>query len=421
MISARIGTALLLATILATATCEFGGQAPFPTEGEPPLAVIPPHPPRLSDGGGLRPLFAALADIEAGAAPRPVVAIQIGDSHSAADLFSGRMRELFQERFGAAGRGMMPAGLPYNYYRPRMARVAETGDWRRASSFTASGPFGIGGVIQQSADAGAQMTLTETEPAGFDRAFFEVLRQPGGGTLRMQVDDREPHEFATAAGAAGPHWVEFDAPRGSHRLTLGGAATVLAWGTQRQTSGIVYENFGVVGATVDVIGHWDPGTVAAELARRDPALIVVVFGTNEGVRPPQSLTRYAERFAARVKALRGAVPGAAVLVVGPPDVGRHGQPPVAGCDADWAPPPGIAIVREAQREVARREGWYFWDWQAAMGGLCAADRWARQDPPLELADHIHQKPDGYRRSAELLFAAIMDEYRQYRSATGLGS
>ncbi len=238
----------------------------------------------------------------------------------------------------------------------------------------------------------------------------------------MQVDDGQPHDFATGAGGYGPHWVEFDTPPGSHRLTLGpagGGVTVLAWGTQRETRGIVYENLGIVGATVGVIGHWDPGTVAAELTRRDPALIVVAYGTNEGVGPPASLARYAEHFAERVKALHAAVPGAAVLVVGPPDVDRHGQPPTAGCEAGWAPPPGIDMVRAAQRAVAEREGWYFWDWQAAMGGPCSADRWARQLLPLELADHVHQKPDGhYRCSAEMLFAEIMEGYRRYRSRSG---
>ena len=188
--------------------------------------------------------------------------------------------------------------------------------------------------------------------------------------------------------------------------------------------GIVYENFGISGATVGVMGHWEPATVGEELRRRDPALIVVAYGSNEGVAPASTLTRYAERFAARVKAVSAAAPGAAVLVVGPPDVDRRGQPTVAGCDGEWAPPPTLETVRAAQRAVAEREGWYFWDWQAAMGGPCAADRWARQSPPLEFPDHVHQKADGYRLSADMLFAELMNEYRRYRTrpgGPGLGS
>ena len=267
--------------------------------------------------------------------------------------------------------------------------------------------------------------MTLTDPAGFDRAFFEVLRQPGAGTLRLRLDGGEAHDFATAASAEEPHWVEFEAPPGSHRMTLspagGGTVTVLSWGSERRGPGIVYENLGIVGATVSVMGHWDPATVAGELRRRDPALIVVAYGTNEGVEPPTALAAYAERFARQVETLHRAAPGAAVLVIGPPDVDRKGQPPVAGCDGPLAPPPGIAMVRDAQRAVAEREGWYFWDWQAAMGGACAADRWARETPPLEAPDHVHQKPDGYRRRRRhAVSGRSMEGYRRYRAA-GVGS
>ncbi|HEY1795468.1 MAG TPA: GDSL-type esterase/lipase family protein [Stellaceae bacterium] len=428
--------ALLFATLLLTGTCDLSNPfaPPGPTEGDPPLAVIPPSPPlepiavppgaatALGPAAALVPLYAALDRRGAG----PVVIMQIGDSHSASDFLSGRMRELFQGRFGVAGRGMLPPGIPYDYFRPDLVRVEANGDWRRVSSFHANGPFGVGGVIQQSGDPGAQMTLTETEPDGFDRAFFEVLRQPGARTLRLRIDGGEAHDFATAASVAEPHWVEFDTPPGSRTMTLapagGGAVTVLGWGTERRRPGVVYENLGIVGATVSVIGHWDPATVAEELRRRDPALIIVAYGTNEGVEPAAGLASYAERFARGVEVLRRAAPGAAVLVIGPPDVDRKGQPPVAGCDGDLAPTPGIAIVRDAQRAVARRAGWYFWDWQAAMGGPCSAERWARETPPLEAPDHVHQKPDGYRKSADMLFGEIIDGYRRYRAVvSGAGS
>ncbi|HEX3881117.1 MAG TPA: GDSL-type esterase/lipase family protein [Stellaceae bacterium] len=435
MSPAALRPVLALATLLAASTCDLPGPtAPMPTEGDPPLAVVAPSPPRgpihvpaetaraVGPATSLVPLYAALEAIDTGAPTAPVVIMQIGDSHSASDFLSGRMRELFQQRFGGAGRGMLPPGIPYDYFRPALAHVDAEGDWHRASSFSGNGPFGIGGVIQQSADPNARMSLTETEPAGFDRAFFEVLRQPGAGTVRLRVDDGETHDFATASASVGPHWVEFNAPPGSHRISLstkgGGAVTVLGWGTQRETRGVVYENLGIVGATVGVTGHWDPAAVAEEMARRDPALIVVAYGTNEGVEPPERLAHYAEQFAARVGALHAAAPGAAVLVIGPPDVDRKGQPIVAGCDGAWAPPPGIAIVREAQRAVAARQGWYFWDWQAAMGGPCAADRWARETPPLEAPDHVHQKADGYHRSAELLFREVIDGYRRYLSRPG---
>ncbi len=68
---------LALATLLAAATCDLSQTAgPGLTEGEPPLAVIPPPPPRqpvavphdqaraLGKAAALVPLYAALEAID---------------------------------------------------------------------------------------------------------------------------------------------------------------------------------------------------------------------------------------------------------------------------------------------------------------------------------------------------------------------
>jgi lysophospholipase L1-like esterase len=434
---AAVRTVLALATVFAAATCHFRDSALPPrhlTEGEPPLSVIGPPAPRplptlasedtgtLGKAAPLVPLFAALEAIDTGAGTTPVVMIQLGDSHSAADLLSGRLRERFQQRFGAAGRGMLPPGIPYPYYRPDFVQVAENGGWRRAISFRESGPFGITAALQQSTQPDARMMLTETEPAGFNRGFFEVLRQPGGGAVRLRVDDGGIYAFVTEAPEPAPHWIEFDAPPNSHRFSLAADSerpvTLLAWGTQRQVPGVVYENFGINGATVDIVGHWNPAAVSDELSRRDPALIIVAYGTNEAMQNASWLASYAEKFAGRVKELSAMAPQAAILVIGPPDVDQHGQPAVAGCGGGWAPPPTLAMVRESEHTVAEREGWYFWDWQAAMGGPCGSDRWGRRKPALAMPDHVHLRPEGYRASADALFDELMHEYDRYRARAG---
>jgi lysophospholipase L1-like esterase len=386
---------------LAVAACSFG--------------TAPPGP-RTNGARGLAPLFAAL-DTEHG----PVRIVQLGDSHSAGDFFSGRLRELFQERFGAAGRGLLPPGIPYPYFRPALVAVAESEGWRHANSLTGSGPFGVTGSIAQSAEAGASMDLRDTEPAGFDRGFFEVLRQPGAGAVRWQVDSGPAHELDTAAARVAPQWVAFEAPRGSRQLRLaaadGRAVTLLGWGSERAAPGVVYENLGVSGATVGIVGHWSDAAIAEELRRRRPAAIVVAYGTNEAVEPETALAGYGGKFERAVARLAAAAPEAAIVVVGPPDVNRRG----AGECGGWTVPPGLALVRRAQREAAARHGWYFWDWQQAMGGDCAIDRWAGRDPPLAAADHVHLTAAGYRHSAELLFAVLMDAYRRYHATRLAGS
>ena len=84
-----------------------------------------------------------------------------------------------------------------------------------------------------------------------------------------------------------------------------------------------------------------------------------------------------------------------------------------GCSA-WSVPPRLPALREAQRRVAGAEGFYFWDWSAAMGGPCSIVAWARTDPPMAAADHVHLLTPGYRATADKLFEEIMHSYDRYR-------
>src|SRR5205809_1055182 len=109
--------------------------------------ATPHEPQHLAGAVSLRPLFVALRGLEQHRARRPVRIMQIGDSHTANDSFSGRLRERLQERFGKAGRGWLPAGVPFAYYRPALVTVTEAG-WRhvRPGDAGAGDAFGLDGA-----------------------------------------------------------------------------------------------------------------------------------------------------------------------------------------------------------------------------------------------------------------------------------
>ena len=96
---------------------------------------MPRSPPSSACGAVAAALPRAVAR-GPGQRSAPVVILQIGDSHTANDSFSGRMRELFQARFGDAGRGVLPPGVPYPLL-PAGARVgllAGLDAWSAASA-----------------------------------------------------------------------------------------------------------------------------------------------------------------------------------------------------------------------------------------------------------------------------------------------
>ncbi|HYM72383.1 MAG TPA: GDSL-type esterase/lipase family protein [Stellaceae bacterium] len=405
-------------------------QACFETARSPP-----PGPPaaatRLSSPEALRPFLAALAGIDRRQARHPLRILQIGDSHSANDSFSGRLRERFQGRFGAAGRGWLPAGVPYKYYRPHLVNVSETG-WRHFKPSDHAGvALGLDAVVAESQPPDSSMAIESSEPAGFDRFAVEYLTRPNGSAFTVQIDGAAPVRVATAAAETAIKRFDLPLDHPARRVELRAAAQpavdLLGWTVERRhTPGIVYENHGTIGATIDLLGQMTPQAVAFELSERQPALIIVAFGTNEGFDDGLDLDRYAARFQADVAALQRRAPGAAILVLGPPDGNRHAKDcaPVASCrpngdagadDCRWHEPPKLAGVRSVQRRLARQHGWAHWDWFAAMGGACSIDRMAVADPPLAMPDHVHLRTPGYETVADTFFADLMAEYDRWQA------
>jgi lysophospholipase L1-like esterase len=391
--------------------------------------VAPPSGPsdaeiaaKLGPAAPFLPLYHALFALENHTRAAPVVILQIGDSHTANDSFSSRMREQFQARFGDAGRGVLPPGVPYQWYRPSRVTVTSDG-WSVVSSFRgAPGPFGIAG-LRQHADGPAEMTLVVDDPGDLDQVEIEVLRQPGGGTLDVELDPATRTAIATDAPAQQAAWQSIPHPPGSRTLTLrargDGPVDVLAWSVTRGRPGVIYANLGTVSADIDLMDAWDQALLRQDIAHLAPSMIVLAFGTNDGFLDSTDPATYAQDFEARLRSLRAAAPGAALLVLGPPDAYRRRRkgitaPPACG-DPDWTEPPNLGPIREAERRIAAREGAYFWDWRAAMGGPCSMLRLATTSPPMAAPDRVHLFAPGYQATAEDLFRVIMDGYERYRA------
>jgi lysophospholipase L1-like esterase len=392
------------------------------------LACCAPSPPppgpsdaqigaALGDMAPLAPLYRALLSEQAGQRRAPVVILQVGDSHTANDSFSGRMRELFQAQFGDAGRGVLPPGVPHPYYRPARVSVY-TQSWNVVSSYRGEpGPYGITG-LRQHADLPAQMTLSVDDPGELAQTEIEVLRQPGGGTL-----DVNGAAIPTAAPVPQAVWLTVQMAPGTTTLTASargdGPVDLLAWSIGRGRPGVVYANLGTIGASADLMDQWDQSILHQDIAHLAPSMIMVAFGTNEGFRDSTDPTAFAADFAARLRDLHAAAPGAALIVLGPPDGyrrrGKRSEAPIACGDPKWTEPPNLGAIREAERSAAARERAWFWDWQAAMGGACSMMRWTATMPPFAAPDHVHMFAPGYQATAEALFRSIMDGYARYRS------
>jgi lysophospholipase L1-like esterase len=374
-------------------------------------AMPAPSLPAMHHQEALAPFHARLR-----AAPgrAPIHILQIGDSHTSADAISNGMRAGLQARFGNGGRGVVAPGRPYQNYVTWNVTASQSGGWT-ANSWTnsnaASPALGLSGFTQTARAAGETIGLAADAPEHeFDRLVLCALAQPGGGTIVVRIGEEERRWSLDAPRrVAACHAIDSAAPVASASVTTEGAGlvSITSLATFRRGGGVVVSNLGVIGAQLAHFGRSDERVLRAEFAAYRPDLVIIAFGTNEGFDRRVSPGDYEAGLRtqiARIRRLAGA--GVPILLVGAPDAASR-DPAAAGgdCGGGYYTPALLGEIRARQREVARALGLAFWDWEAAMGGRCAARAWHAAG--LMRDDHIHFTRDGGDRIGRMLFADLM--------------
>jgi lysophospholipase L1-like esterase len=352
----------------------------------------------------LVPFFEQLYRSQQTPGGEPLRILHYGDSHTAADDWTHQIRELLQAEFGRGGSGFSLAGRPFAGYRRWDLKTGASRNWKSEGLLAREGDglWGLGGVSISTSRPNEFVTL-EAECARLEILF---LRQPGGGVLKLFDNGAEAGAVETA-GELGPGYYSLAVEPGWHRFELrtvqAAPVRLFGWVTE-EDRGVTYEALGINGAQASIVFRWDADLLASQLARRNPALIVLAYGTNEAGNPDWTLENYREMFAALLAKFRAAAPTASILVVGPPD--RFSR--VRG---RWVPYARVDRIIAAQREAALASGCAYWDLREKMGGAGAMRSWVYAG--LAQGDHVHFTAAGYRRIGAALFEDLMYNYRRY--------
>jgi lysophospholipase L1-like esterase len=368
------------------------------------------------EGNPLDPFFAALGELEESGSGL-VRVLHYGDSHTAADILTTEIRRALQQRFGDGGRGFVLLGNPWQSYRPRDVAVAAGGDWetRRvligAPPSAIDGLYGLGGLTVQSSGRHAWSRVRTSGAPGFGRraSSYEIfyLRQPRGGSFEVRVDGRRRAVVTTAAAEPASGFARFDFAEGAHELELRvrGDGEVRLFGAvvEADGPGVVYDTLGVNGGFFHTPLRWNGELLAEQIRRRNPELIVVMYGTNDADSRTIAPESYGRQVARVLERFRDAAPQAACLLLGPPD--RRGGRMLDGeiSQLDW-----IVAVQE---ETAAAVGCAFLDLRGMMGGAGSFDLW--QQRGLAQPDGVHLTAKGYQRLGQAIAAELFAAHANY--------
>jgi lysophospholipase L1-like esterase len=360
----------------------------------------------------LNSFFEQLHQLEADPKAQLVRAIQFGDSHTAADLFTGALRSLFQDKFGDGGAGFSYAGYPFAGYKIHGTRRAQSTGWLALGTHLkdiGDGMVGMGGVSLSTDRAGNWVSLDA------DATSLEVqyLVQSNGGSIEIRDNDTLIATVSTASSdtvapdTAGHFTVPVE-PRPHHFevLTINEAPVRLLGLSTENTAGVTYEAAGINGAEASLFLRWNEALQQTLMLEANPALVVLSYGTNEASDHNWTEEGYAAMFQRIIERVRRAVPNASILVVGPPDRALR-----AGRRA-WKPFSGVDRIVAAQRRVCRQMNCAYWDQRSRMGGLGSMRDWVTVS--WAQPDHTHFTGEGYNELAGALFNDIVQQYDAFQ-------
>lgn len=400
-------------------------RASEPLSEQPPLArssaaeaeSTSPPPPKAT--------FRLASDDSRRSAKREVgglTIMQIGDSHTAADFFTGEVRRYLQARYGSGGPGYVDVGRPHLGVRSAALNVSATPGWSYSAlqKSTELDDFYLSGFTAKTSRSGEVLSFSSDKPIPYDLVEVEAVTGPKSGSVDISFDGGEPIRRNLATPQQErivyrflPDGIALNELRRLSITTSDGQPVAISGlSIFNKSSGVSYSNIGFPGATVDILNKFDPKLLKDEIKRLAPQIIVLSFGTNEGFNDNLDLANYREHYRTVIRKIRSILPQVTLVMIGPAQAERVPSRCINdaasvrcaqhakgedGCA--WPVPPNLDRVRAVQRNLAREEAISFWDWANVMPAKCGADTWSLANPRLMTGDHVHFTSEGYRTSA----------------------
>jgi lysophospholipase L1-like esterase len=360
----------------------------------------------VQNPAALIPFFERLHRAQEPGTAETLRVLHFGDSHTASDDWPGAIRNPLQAKFGDGGPGFVQAGHPFEGFRRYDAKGSQSHGWHATGLLSREGDglYGLSGIRLSTAQAGETLTL-DADGSSVELFYW---KQSGGGAVSV-ADNGTPLGSVETEGEAGPGFWRKQVGAGAHHFVLrtesSAPVTVFGWSVERDR-GITWETLGLNGGQADLLLLWNDALFEAQIARRDPALIVLAYGTNEARRSDWTMETYRDMLRQVLKRLRAAAPMASVLVIGAPDQSMRSF-------GRWATVDGVDRILSAQREAALAEGCAFWNLRMAMGGKGSMKQWVTAG--LAQGDFVHLTGAGYHLWGESLAQLLIQNYGVYQT------
>ncbi len=360
----------------------------------------------------------------------------LGDSHTAADFMTHRVRRRLARILGDGGPGFVRVGS--DHYRHEQVQFWRSGQWaiepaqpaRRSRVF--DGVFGYSGLrlipkrgaeasvrwgdkdVRKSEPRWVTLQVRLQEQASLDVYFgqqrFQLNRQllasltndiglPKDNAPEPLLQQNSGIAKISSVRQVGPiSWVRFALVHAARmRLHYGkGRPEVFGAFLEYMQAGAVLDTAGINGSRIATILAWEETQHIAQIRARKPDLVVLSYGTNE-VFDQTPLSRYPGQYERVLARFRKAIPKLPCWLIGPTDAAKANGESRARVEA----------ITQMQRKVAKNLHCAFSSPAELMGGSGSFKRWMQSSPRLASRDKVHLTIAGYHKLGDLLADQVL--------------
>jgi lysophospholipase L1-like esterase len=419
---------------------ELEGKGAIDARGPIAQAQKPRVPDAVDEGKAVRPIddpsgkalekfFDKLMRVENKEPGAIARILYYGDSIVASDFVTGKLRRLYQTRFGDAGHGYAIAANAFpGWFHIDVARKASKG-WKTSrciGPYADDGMYGLGCVSFTARKEGEWFSMGTADRDEWGRSVsrfeLEYMAQPGGGPVDLILDGAKHATLPTDGASHEVKWHTVTVPDGPHtlevRTTSEAPVRLFGMRTERDVPGVTLSALGITGARARFLDKQDDAHWKQVLAAAKPDLVILAFGSNEitdgmifldekGQKSKTPMDDYESGLRKVMQQIEAACPQASTMLVGPPDMASKDE-----SQGHSRPQVGVIVTR--QKHAAKEEGWAFFDQFNAMGG--SGSMWGWMKSGLGNPDMFHPTGSGGNVLGKMQYQAVMEAYEKHKAA-----
>lgn len=315
-----------------------------------------------------------------------------GDSQIEMDRISSVLRQQLQEFFGGSGPSMIPAiqtvpTISVSQQYANIERHALIGD---ASLRISNGRYGVltqvGNVAGESSISFSQSNHSQAFEKAKQISRVSVLlghnSQGFTASLRCDTIKTEPQTLAACDSISVVSW---QLPANVKRGTIHFSGNAEIYGVMLDgNSGIALDNVALRGCSGTIFTRIDEKLLRQSYDMLGVRMIILQFGGNRmpGITSNAQIGAYAKELEKQIQYLKGIVPQATLLFIGPSDMGKSYN----GKMGTWK---GLPELNDSLKAMTLRNEVAYWDMFHVMGGEGSMAQWVKHQPALAGPDYIH--------------------------------